>query len=42
MPELHSPNGYYLTLATMGVVTALLLFYFWWKGWIFQRESTED
>lgn len=38
MPELRSANGYFLTLATMGVITVILLVYFWRRGWIFQRE----
>jgi len=38
MPELHSPHGYYLTIAAMVVLTVLLLIYFWWKGWIFQGD----
>ncbi len=42
MPELHSPNGYYLTLVAMAVVTVLLLIYFWWKGWIFQAGEDAD
>lgn len=36
MPELHSRNGYYLTLIAMAVITIVLLFYFWRRGWIFQ------
>ena len=39
MPELRSRNGYYLTLAAMGLLTIILLFYFWRRGWIFQREG---
>ena len=35
MPELHSPYGYYATLALMFVIGVGLLFYFWHKGWIF-------
>ena len=42
MPELHSPNGYFLTLAAMAIVTVVLLVYFWWKGWIFERGSSDD
>jgi magnesium transporter len=42
MPELHSPNGYYLTLFAMVVVTILLLIYFWWKGWIFESGDDVD
>jgi len=40
MPELHSPHGYYLTLAFMIIIAVTLLFYFWRKGWIF--ENTEQ
>jgi magnesium transporter len=42
MPELRSPNGYYMTLGAMVIVTVALLIYFWWKGWIFQREGSDD
>lgn len=42
MPELHSPNGYYATLATMLLVTIILLLYFWRKGWIFQVDPNTD
>ncbi len=42
MPELHSPNGYYLTLAAMVILTFLLLFYFWRRGWIFQRDEVVE
>jgi magnesium transporter len=39
MPELHSQNGYYLTIAAMGVLAVVLLVYFWRKGWIFERDD---
>jgi magnesium transporter len=39
MPELHSKYGYYITLVFMAMVAAGLLFYFWRKGWILQREN---
>ena len=39
MPELHSPNGYYLTLILMIVIAVALLFYFWRQGWIFEKEE---
>lgn len=39
MPELHSRNGYYVTLAVMFAITVLLLFYFWRRGWIFSGEK---
>ena len=35
IPELHSPYGYYATLALMFVIGVGLLVYFWHKGWIF-------
>lgn len=41
MPELHSKNGYYITLGIMLIVAAGLLIYFWRKGWIFERKDTE-
>lgn len=39
MPELKTKNGYYATLGFMGLVMILLLFYFWRKGWIFERDE---
>lgn len=39
MPELKTRNGYYLTLASMCIVTTGLLIYFWRKGWIFQKDD---
>ena len=41
MPELRTRNGYYLTLAGMAALTLILLFYFWRRGWIFQRDNGE-
>lgn len=38
MPELHSANGYFVTLGVMGLILVGLLLYFWRRGWIFQRE----
>lgn len=40
MPELRSRWGYFITLAAMGVLTIVLLIYFWRRGWIFQKEFT--
>jgi len=40
MPELHSPNGYFLTLGFMLLIALTLLFYFWRKGWIFEKSET--
>lgn len=37
MPELRSRNGYFITLGVMAIITIVLLFYFWRRGWIFQR-----
>lgn len=42
MPELKSRNGYFLTLAAMAVLTVLLLFYFWRRGWILQRGEISE
>jgi magnesium transporter len=39
MPELKSPFGYYATLGVMLLLTVILLFYFWRRGWIFQRDD---
>lgn len=42
MPELKSPIGYFMTLGAMGLITILLLVYFWRRGWIFQGESVAE
>jgi len=34
MPELHRQNAYPMVIATMAVVAALMLAYFWYRGWI--------
>ena len=39
MPELKSENGYWFTLGAMALITVVLLWYFWRRGWIFQREE---
>lgn len=39
MPELHTRNGYFVTIALMFVIVIGLLFYFWRKGWIFEKEE---
>jgi magnesium transporter len=39
MPELHSANGYFVTLAIMVGLALALLAYFWRLGWIFQPEE---
>lgn len=39
MPELHSPNGYWITIGGMAGITAVLLLYFWRRGWIFQKDE---
>jgi magnesium transporter len=39
MPELHSANGYWITLGAMAVITIVLLFYFWRRGWILQKDE---
>lgn len=39
MPELHSSNGYYMTLATMALIALILLAYFWRKGWLFEKND---
>jgi magnesium transporter len=41
MPELHSQNGYYLTVLLMLSIAVGLLFYFWRKGWIFEKTDEE-
>ena len=42
MPELHSPYGYYLTLALMLVVGVGLFIYFWRRGWIYERDNSKE
>lgn len=39
MPETSTRYGYFITLVVMALVTAVLLVYFWRRGWIFQREG---
>lgn len=39
MPELKSEHGYWLTLGGMAVITIVLLWYFWRRGWIFQKDE---
>jgi magnesium transporter len=36
MPELHSANGYFVTVLIMIILAVALLVYFWRLGWIFQ------
>jgi len=42
MPELHSENGYFITIMFMLFVATILLIYFWRKGWIFQRDEIDS
>ena len=39
MPELKSEHGYWITLGAMFVLTVVLLWYFWRRGWIFQKDE---
>ena len=39
MPELKTPNGYFVTLGLMLIITIVLLIYFWRRGWIFQKDD---
>lgn len=39
MPETKTVNGYYYTLGFMFAIGVALLFYFWRKGWIFERNG---
>lgn len=39
MPELKSEHGYFITLGVMVILTAILLWYFWRRGWIFQNND---
>lgn len=42
MPELKSRFGYFAVLGVMLLVTIVLLYYFWRRGWIFQREAEPE
>ena len=42
IPELHTRNGYFVTLGAMACIVIGLLFYFWRKGWIFENEEKSD
>lgn len=42
MPELHTRNGYFITMAVMAGIVVLLLFYFWRKGWIFEGSDDDN
>ncbi|CAN5483231.1 magnesium/cobalt transporter CorA [soil metagenome] len=42
MPELHTRNGYFITLALMFIVGIGLLIYFLRKGWIFGGDDKES
>jgi len=39
MPELKSRNGYFITLGVMAAISIFLLYHFWRRGWIFQKEE---
>jgi magnesium transporter len=38
MPELRRPNAYHLVIATMIGLAALMLAFFWYRGWIGGRR----
>jgi magnesium transporter len=42
IPELHTRSGYFVTIGMMVFITVALLFYFWRKGWIFEKEDKEN
>lgn len=42
MPELKTRYGYFFTLGVMFLVAAGLLYYFWRKGWIFEKSDSKD
>lgn len=42
IPELHTQNGFYITIAVMVIITLGLLFYFWRKGWIFEKDVEDN
>ena len=41
MPELHSRYGYFATIAVMILVALVMLFFFWWRGWLGGRPTPE-
>ncbi|MEZ4414090.1 MAG: magnesium/cobalt transporter CorA [Gemmatimonadales bacterium] len=41
MPELHRQHAYPMVIATMAVVAALMLGYFWHRGWIGGRKRED-
>ena len=41
MPELHSRYGYFATIAVMILVALVMLFFFWWRGWLGARPTPE-
>jgi magnesium transporter len=42
MPELKTSYGYFVTLGIMLLVALGMIFYFWHKGWIFQKNDRES
>ncbi|HEX6940452.1 MAG TPA: magnesium/cobalt transporter CorA [Longimicrobiales bacterium] len=34
MPWLHDPNGFWIAMGGMALITGALLAYVWWKGWL--------
>ncbi|MEO6444438.1 MAG: magnesium/cobalt transporter CorA [Gemmatimonadaceae bacterium] len=42
LPELKFHNAYPTLLTVMALTTAGMLYYFWRKGWIWEREAVED
>jgi magnesium transporter len=42
MPELKTRHGYFITLGAMAATVVALLFYFWRKGWIWQKKPVDD
>jgi magnesium transporter len=42
IPELHTTYGYFMTLGLMVVIALGLIGYFWYKGWIFKRETVPE
>jgi magnesium transporter len=39
MPELKVKYAYFVVLAVMFLIAMLLILYFWWKGWIFEKKD---
>ncbi|MGI8786923.1 MAG: magnesium transporter CorA family protein, partial [Pyrinomonadaceae bacterium] len=42
IPELHTRNGYFITIAMMVLIAGGEFIYFWRKGWIFEKDESKN